>query len=246
MNQKFKTQYDQFGVIVVKKFFSKQEIINLKKKINNYIKKNKKKLRGKEINFIKKKINSIHHFKDDYFKKFSKQQKVIQLAQSLLADKVKFRKCEYFAKPSKIGLESPMHQDNYYWNLKKGLGLTMWVAIDRSTRNNGSVKYLLRSHKNGLVKHVASYAPGSSQKVENIEKFIKKYQLKRFVLDVGDCLIHHSEIIHGSEKNLSNKSRKGFTIQLIAKNEKADREGLKKYNLSLRRQIESRREISAY
>lgn len=244
MMDKFKKEYDELGVTVIKKLFSKQEIKNLKKKINNYIKKKKNKLKGKEINFIKNKINSIHHFKDNYFKKFSKLPKIIKLGEILLNDKIKFRKCEYFAKPQKMGLESPMHQDNYYWNLSKGLGLTIWVAIDKSLKNNGNVKYLLKSHKGGLVKHIASYAPGSSQKVDNIKKYNKKYELKRFNLDIGDCVVRHSQVIHGSEKNKSNKSRRAFTIQLTAKSEKINKDGLKKYNLSLKKQIALRRNMS--
>ena len=65
--------YHKNGVIVVKKVFKEKDIIFLKKKINLYIKKNKFKLIGKNINFIKKKINSIHKFKDPFFKKFSNQ-----------------------------------------------------------------------------------------------------------------------------------------------------------------------------
>jgi len=241
---KFKKEYDELGVTLIKKLFSKKEIKILTKRINNYIKKCSSKLKGKEINFIKNKINSIHHFRDHYFEKFSKQPKIIQLGEILLNDRIKFRKCEYFAKPKKIGLESPMHQDNYYWNLKRGSGFTMWIAIDKSYKNNGNLKYLLKSHKKGLVTHVASYAPGSSQKVDNIQKYNKKYKLKKFNLDVGDCLVHHSEIIHGSEKNKSNESRRGFTIQLTAKKEKINKKGLKKYILSLKKQITTRSNMS--
>ena len=67
--------YNKNGVIVVKNVFKRKEI-NLLKKINLYIKNYSSKLKGKEINFIKKKINSIHKFKDPYFKKFSNQKKL--------------------------------------------------------------------------------------------------------------------------------------------------------------------------
>ena len=43
----------------------------------------------------------------------------------------------------------------------------MWIVIDKSYKNNGTVKYLIKSHKKGLVEHEASFAPGSSQKVKN-------------------------------------------------------------------------------
>ena len=73
LNPKDFTKYKNNGVIRVKKVFSRSEIINLKKNINLYIKKNAKILKGKEINFIKNEVNSIHLFKDVFFKKFSNQ-----------------------------------------------------------------------------------------------------------------------------------------------------------------------------
>ena len=240
MIQKLVTEYDKNGVIVIKKLFTLKEVNYLKSKINSYIKKNSNKLRGKEINYIKKRINSIHKFKDPFFKKFSSQKKIFNIGKNLLKDSPKFRKCEYFAKPKKIGLASPLHQDNYYWNLKKGKGLTMWIAIDKSYKNNGTVKYLIKSHKKGLVEHEASFAPGSSQKVKNVSKYIKIFKIKKFNLNIGDCLVHHSEIIHGSDRNKSKYSRRGFTIQLVSKKETVNQTALKKYNISLRKQIAQR------
>ena len=39
-----------------------------------------------------------------------------------------------FAKPKKVGMASPMHQDNFYWNLKDPNCFTMWIAIDRAKK----------------------------------------------------------------------------------------------------------------
>ena len=60
------------------------------------------------------------------------------------------------------------------------------------------------------------------QKVLYLDKF-KKFKKKSFNLNIGDCLVHHSEIIHGSKANKSNIPRRGFTIQIIDSNTKVDR-----------------------
>ena len=60
--QKNKLEFDKFGVTVVKNLFNNKEINNLELKIKKYIKENKNNLKGKDINFIKKEINSIHKF----------------------------------------------------------------------------------------------------------------------------------------------------------------------------------------
>ncbi len=238
--QKNKLEFDKFGVTVVKNLFNNKEINNLELKIKKYIKENKNNLKGKDINFIKKEINSIHKFKDKFFNKFSKQKKIMSLGSIMVDDKPVFRMCEYFAKPKKIGLPSPIHQDNFYWNLKNGKAITIWVAIDKATKKNGAVQYLLGSHNEGLVKHIPSFAPGSSQKVKQLEKFKRKYKIKIFELNKGDCLIHDSLVMHGSKKNMSPNSRRGFTIQLKAKKTKIDKISYKKYQNSLKFQIKKR------
>ena len=239
LNPKDFKKYKNNGVIRVKKVFSRSEIINLKKNIDLYIKKNTKILKGKEINFIQDQVNSIHLFKDVFFKKFSNQSKILELGKFFLKDKPKIRHFEYFAKPKKIGLPSPMHQDNYYWNLSNPNSFTIWIAIDKATKKNGAVEYLLGSHKR-LYSHVPSYAPGSSQKVKEIVKLKNKFKTKSFNLNSGDCLIHHSQIIHGSKKNSSNNSRKGFTVQVMTTSSKVNKEKFKKYQASLKKQIELR------
>ena len=140
-----------------------------------------------------------------------------------------------------MGLPSPMHQDNYYWNLKNPRAITLWIALTRAFHKNGSVEYLIGSHKEGLIKHIPSNAPGSSQKIKNLNRYKKKYKKKIFCLDVGDCLIHHSLIIHGSKPNYSPYPREGFTIQLIDKNTSINNHAYKKYKDSLNQQIIKRR-----
>ena len=56
-----------------------------------------------------------------------------------------------------------MHQDNYYWNLINPNALQFGLQLILPVKN-GSLDYLLESHKK-LYKHIASFAPGSSQKV---------------------------------------------------------------------------------
>ena len=133
-----------------------------------------------------------------------------------------------------------MHQDNFYWNLKKPNSFTMWIAIDKAKKNNGAVEYLAGSHKK-LYAHSPSYAPGSSQMVKKLTSLKKKFKTKIFSLEPGDCLIHHSQIVHGSKKNISNFSRRGFTIQITPKNVKVDTKRFKKYQKSLAQQIKMRK-----
>lgn len=239
INNNHINKFNEDGVIVIKNFVSDKVAKQISNELESYIKKNKKKLKGKDINFINGEVNSLHKITGKFFKSFCNSKKVMSSSKKLLGVNPKFKHCEYFAKPAKIGLPSPMHQDNYYWNLKNPQAITMWIALTPATKHNGTLEYLLGSHKLGKVPHIASHAPGSSQKVKNISK-LKKFKKKSFNLKVGDCLIHHSEIIHGSQPNKSSKPRKGFTIQIMDKETSVDKIAFRKYQLSLKRQIKKR------
>ena len=52
-----------------------------------------------------------------------------KIAETFLESKSKFIQSELFAKPSKVGLASPFHQDNFYWAVKGSNALTVWVAF---------------------------------------------------------------------------------------------------------------------
>jgi len=243
LNIKNFIKYKKDGVIMLSNFFSNKEILALRKRINVYIKKNSSKLEDKEINLINNKINSVHIFRDIFFKKFSNQKKILDLGFFLLKSKPKIKHYEYFAKPKKVGIASPMHQDNFYWNLKDPNAFTIWIAIDSATKKNGSVEYLVGSHKK-LYSHIESNVKGSSQKIKDLDKLKKRFKKKHFNLKPGDCLIHHSQIIHGSKKNMSGKSRRGFTIHVIPQKAQFDKINLQKYETSLKQQIKLRKKVS--
>ena len=65
-------------------------------------------------------------------------------------------------------------------------------------------------------------------------KIFKKVYPK---LKAGDCLIHSSLVVHGSERNLSNKPRRGFTLRFIAQNDKFDVFKMRNYKKSLIKSI---------
>ncbi len=244
---KNKSHFNKYGYCIINSFFNKKEIVNLDKKVETFIKKKSNKLKGKNINFTKNKsINTVHDVDkfENFFKKFALRKKNLDLAGFFLDSKPEFRKCEIFSKPAKTGLPAPLHQDNYLWALKNNNGITFWIALDKSNKNNGGLFYVKSSHKLGLLKHENSFMPGTSQRIP--KKLVKKKRLSNIVtpsLKPGDMLIHHCLTIHGSNANKSLKSRRGFTIQYKDKKSGYDKTLLKHYKINLIKQLKARNRI---
>lgn len=243
-----KQEYKTNGFCLAKAFFDSNEIDDLDRKLKNFLDKKSQYLRGKDINRTKNnQVNTMHDIDkhENYFKEFSHKKKILELANFLLESEVEFRKCEMFAKPAKVGMASPLHQDNYLWAIKNNNGLTFWVALDYCDRTNGGLTYIPASHTKGLLEHEDSFAPGTSQKIKKsiLEKEFDDINGVTPTVERGDVLIHHCLTVHGSNINSSSKNRRGFTIQFKDKNSAYDEDLLKHYQERLKAQLILRNQI---
>ena len=84
-----------------------------------------------------------------YIKKFKKNYKIRKIVQQLLDEKIKIL-VRSFRKPAKVGMEVPIHQDNFYWNLNNSKGLTVWIALDKCTKKRSFILFCEKS-KNWFV-----------------------------------------------------------------------------------------------
>jgi len=211
--------------------------------LKNVIKKNEIKILLNEIEIIKKKviltnnkryfhltqdqkINTIHNiqkfYKSRILMNLSKNDQIQKFLKKVISKNLYVRNFEFFLKPSKTGMSSPPHQDNFFWNIEDSKAANVWIALSKANKDNGGIYYLKKSHKLGTIDHVPSFKKGTSQKV-SINK-IKKHNYTKFYpsLNSGDCLIHHCEVIHGSNKNLSSLDRLGIAISYKNKLSKID------------------------
>jgi ectoine hydroxylase-related dioxygenase (phytanoyl-CoA dioxygenase family) len=69
---------------------------------------------------------------------------VIRPLTQILGDDVMLFKSQFFEKPPH-GLEIPWHQESYFWGPEKGW-VTMWLAVDEATPENGAMRVITGSH----------------------------------------------------------------------------------------------------
>lgn len=225
---------------MIKALFDWEEITQAQSEVDHFMKHGAKTLTGRDINLAGTQVNSIHRLqKSRWVDGILNSQSMKDFVTPFLNDEPEPRKSELFAKPAHAGLPAPPHQDNYLFCVEGGNALTIWVALDRSTSANGALYYYEGSHLVGLVPHEKSFAPGTSQQVA------KSVDLARFrkvvpELEPGDALVHHSEIIHGSEPNKSNTPRRGWTLQYKGRSSTYDNDRLAQYEKDLAEQLASR------
>ena len=129
---------------------------------------------------------------------------------------------QFFLKEPKDGSVVPWHQDAQYWPLSPSNAVTVWLALYDTNEENGAMKVVKGSHKDGMFKHHTNKASNLvlDQEVSNDQ--IKEEDIISLNLKAGEISLHNDALLHGSEANNSNKRRCGVTMRFSPVNVKAD------------------------
>ena len=101
------------------------------------------------------------------------------------------------------------HQDYGYWYQNGCLYpdmLSVAVALEPATRENGCMQVLRGSHLMGRIEH-GRVAGQTGADPERVEQALKRLELVHCEMGPGDALFFHSNTLHCSAANLSERSR---------------------------------------
>lgn len=113
----------------------------------------------------------------------------------------------FFNKPAHKGTWLPWHQDR--WNfLSMDPLLTIWTALDPATQANGCVQVIPRSHKLGIIN--PDHPSGFLTK-EMAEKHCPPEKARLLELKAGEVALLHNWLLHASDVNRSETSRRAFS-----------------------------------
>lgn len=233
--------YKELGWCKLEGFFDQPFVDEANRRIADYVASKREEYQGRDINFTEGEIlNSFHRLHDfDWITEMQTSRRMIDAVRPFLGGhEPEARGSELFAKPAKVGLASPDHQDDYYWCIEDSNALTAWIALDHCNESNGAVYYYEKTHLMGVLEHEPSYQKGSSQKIKHRQGLALFTQVQP-VLRPGDVLIHHCLTVHGSSANTSDTSRRGWTMQFKSRDSKYDEFRRSRYEFELQQQIKS-------
>ena len=113
-------------------------------------------------------------------------------------------------KEPKVGGAWEWHQDYGYWYKNEFLlpdqMISIMVAITDANKQNGCLQVIKGSHKMGRIEHgFTGEQVGASQ--HYVDLALKTMALVYVEINAGDALFFHSNLLHRSEANLSDKPR---------------------------------------
>ncbi len=114
--------------------------------------------------------------------------------------------------PDAISIPTGWHQDSPNFPVDRN-ALTVWIALDEITPDQGSLQFYSGSHRCGLL--------GRNTTDPNTDLVDEYPELKRFSvstaahLSAGDATVHHGLTVHGASANTTERPRWSFAVCYI-------------------------------
>ena len=224
INTNQKKFYDLNGYVKITNFFSKSEIVVLKKLVDDI--QELKPVKGKCMMYIDKvnkkpALTRTENFFDNHkgMNKFLNKKKIsFLLANIMNAKPILFKDKINWKYPGAKGFEP--HQDAQVWeNLYKNVKsfLSMTISVDKTTIKNGCLEIVKNKHRDGLLGNSKSAIP---------KNIVKKLKWQKITTKPGDLILFGAYTPHRSKKNKTNKPRR---MMYLTYNAKKDGDLRKKY-----------------
>lgn len=157
----------------------------------------------------KVRLSLWNHPGDGLYGMFARCHRVVERAEAFLGEEVYHYHSKMVLKDARVGGAWAWHQDYGYWYQNGVLFpnmLSVMIAVDRATKENGCLQVIKRSHELGRVNHVLTGDQAGAD-MERVNEAKKRLELVHCEMEAGDAVFFHSNLLHASDANGSDAAR---------------------------------------
>jgi ectoine hydroxylase-related dioxygenase (phytanoyl-CoA dioxygenase family) len=205
-------QFHRDGFVSVPGTFSQAEVDILIANIGNQKRVGKHEFALADATGRASKLSLWGDIGDDVFGAVSASPRVVVPVEILLGEEVYHWHSKVMLKEPKVGGAWEWHQDYGYWYNDTCLYpqmMSVFIALDKATQENGCLKVLVGSHKLGRINHgtVGAQAGADPERVALIEKRLPTQLCE---MEPGTALYFHGNLLHASGPNRSDRPRRTY------------------------------------
>ncbi len=217
LNASIKEQYDKNGYhLFHEPVFAAVEFTALKSIFETLDKENKNNSTD---------LMDVPHFRDTRLLEFLMSERVLDLVETFIGPNIGLWSSHFISKEPLVGKATPWHEDSAYWEGRfdrlDGI-VTLWLALDRSDKENGCMKVIPETQRNGFSEYEA--VDQAENIFHNQIKGVDNNKAVYFELNPNECSFHEGRIIHGAEANKSTRRRAGYTMRYFSQEMKFNTE----------------------
>jgi len=150
------------------------------------------------------------------FLALARDPEIVELVSDVVGEDVILWGCHVFCKPAGQGYETPWHQDGHYWPIRPLATCTAWVALEPSTRENGCLRVIPRSHEGQLLhEHLHEDRTDLTLNQRMADGTFDESSAADLELQPGQMSLHDVYMIHGAAANTSGQRRTGVALRYM-------------------------------
>ena len=170
----------------------------------------------------------VPHFTDIALFDWLLSDEVLDLVEPILGSDIALWSSHFICKPKGNGKRVPWHEDSAYWRdaLTPMEVVTVWLAIDPSTKENGCMYVVPQTQGNGYSDYVPVDKALNVFGTEITPSKLRDITAIPCELAPNQASLHDAKLIHGSPANTSNIRRCGYTMRYMSTRSKFNEERL--------------------
>ncbi len=178
----------------------------------------------------------VPHFTDLRLFDWLLSDEVLDLVEPIIGPDIALFSSHFICKPKGNGKRVPWHEDSFYWRhmISPIEVVTVWLAIDASTRQNGAMQVIPRS-LDGNSEHESVDADRNVLPWEVKRRPVDDNKAVTIELEQNHSSLHDGRLLHGSPANTSNIRRCGYTMRYMPTTVKLNEAALSSHNIYLAR-----------
>ncbi|MAG34641.1 MAG: phytanoyl-CoA dioxygenase [Dehalococcoidia bacterium] len=152
---------------------------------------------------------------DAFWVRLVSDDRLLDIAQEYVGPNIALFASHYISKPPQDGQPVLWHQDGSYWPLEPMEVVTLWLAVEGSTQENGCLRVIPGTQAMQLHEMERRTDVPNVLSSQIDQRLVQEDRAIDLTLAAGDVSVHHPNIIHGSNANTSGAARTGLTIRYI-------------------------------
>lgn len=172
-----------------------------------------------------------HHLivDDPFWIRLCTDPRLIDVIEPFLGPDIALFAAHYISKPPRTGQQVLWHQDGNYWPLEPMEVITIWLAADDSTPENGCMRVIPGTQIGQTLYEHRQSKDEPNVLSSALDREIDESQAVNVIVPAGGVSLHDPFLIHGSEANKSEHRRGGLTLRYIPTTTRIKRENFPAY-----------------
>jgi ectoine hydroxylase-related dioxygenase (phytanoyl-CoA dioxygenase family) len=149
---------------------------------------------------------------DDKYGLLARDERMVELARDAVGVPVYLYSHKMTMKQPNEGGAWEWHQDFGYWYNYGCLApqmMSIYVALDKATRENGCLQVLKGTHKLGRLNHIREDGQ-TNVEAEHLAAALERFEHVYVEMEAGDALVFDGNLLHRSDANRSDTYRWGY------------------------------------